>query len=80
MVIQIKRKIIIRISNFSAHKESFFGTQPSSFIYIWSPPLSYCKGRVEKLPQRMYDLQELKYLLSGPDVYVISTSSLVTQW
>ena len=22
----------------------------------------------------MYDLQELKYLLSGPDVYVISTS------
>ena len=27
-----------------------------------------------------YDLQELKYLLSGPDVYVISTSSLVTQW
>ena len=26
------------------------------------------------MPQSMYDLQELKYLLSDPDVYVISTS------
>lgn len=47
-------------------KKTFLGIWPHPFVDVLSIPLSSQKSRAVWLPQLLYDLQNLKYFLSGP--------------
>lgn len=53
-------------SQLSVHQQRLTGAQPAHLLpsCVWL--LWYCVSRAEESPQRLYGLQRVKYLLSGP--------------
>lgn len=63
--------------NHQGWQSSFTGTQPHSvFMDYLSMFALYCKSRVEWLPQKSYDPQSRKYLLSSPSQRKFVNSTL----